>query len=124
MQGESQPRNAAHRKDKLPIQNEARPKIPTSIARLGRLDDAVVLALGAVVLEHILHVFGAHERVVHRDDLDVGVLHRLTHDEAADSAEAVDSDADGHGVWRGWSFEEWERKLLLLDTREIDTTSL
>mmetsp|Transcript_5694 Transcript_5694/g.14613 ORF Transcript_5694/g.14613 Transcript_5694/m.14613 type:complete len:438 (-) Transcript_5694:148-1461(-) len=56
---------------------------------------AVHLAVHGVVLEHVGHVLGVDERVVHGNDLDVVASQAYAHDEAANAAEPVDADLDG-----------------------------
>lgn len=53
-------------------------------------------AVHRVVLEEVGEVVGG-DQVVDRDDLDRRVVGREAVDEAADAAETIDADADGHG---------------------------
>ena len=68
-----------------------------------RNDLALEAAVHAVVLQHVGQVVGL-QQVVDADDLDVvsEVLHRSAEHHAADAAEAVDADADGHGRTPGF----------------------
>jgi hypothetical protein len=54
-----------------------------------------------VVLEHVGHVVGGDEGVVHGDDLDVVAGEGGAHDEAADATEPVDAHADLLPLLRG-----------------------
>ena len=54
-----------------------------------------------VVLEHVLHVVLADERVVDADDVHHGVVLGGAHDEAADATEPVDAHADLLPLLRG-----------------------
>merc|ERR1719181_1768338 len=60
------------------------------------LDGVREAAVHRVVLEHVAHVVHGDEGVVHAHDADVGVRLRRAHDEAADSSESIDTDADRH----------------------------
>ena len=64
-----------------------------AIAR-GR-DVGLEIAQDRVVLEQVRERFGVGE-VVDGDDVDRVVVHRRAHDVAADAAEPVDTDFDGH----------------------------
>lgn len=58
-------------------------------------DGALELAVRGVVLEHVREVLRVQEGVVDGGDLDVGVLHGRAEHQAANAAEAVDTNADG-----------------------------
>ena len=53
-------------------------------------------AVHRVVLEHVAHVVHRDEGVVHAHNRDVGVRLRRAHDEAANTSESIDTDADRH----------------------------
>ena len=70
----------------------------TIMPSLGGLDDALVAAQHRVVLEQVRERGGVRQ-VVDRDDVDVGAgLLRGAEEVAADAAEAVDADANGHAL--------------------------
>ena len=70
----------------------------TIMPSLGGLDDALVAAQHGVVLEQVRERGGVRE-VVDRDDVDVGAgFLRGAEEVAADAAEAVDADANGHAL--------------------------
>ena len=58
-------------------------------------NDARELSVDGIVLEHVLHVVGGDEGVVHSDDVDHGIVLSGAHDETADAAESVDANVDG-----------------------------
>ncbi|SCJ36920.1 Uncharacterised protein [uncultured Clostridium sp.] len=60
------------------------------------LDGAVELAVDGVVPEHVGHIVGGHTGVVDADKLHVGAAEARAEYQAADSAEAVDTDLDAH----------------------------
>jgi len=64
-------------------------------ARVVMGDFAVESAVYGVVLEHVFGIVGGDEGVVHRNNVDVGVLLGSTEHEATDAAEAVDSNLGG-----------------------------
>mmetsp|Transcript_6012 Transcript_6012/g.14640 ORF Transcript_6012/g.14640 Transcript_6012/m.14640 type:complete len:289 (+) Transcript_6012:519-1385(+) len=63
-----------------------RPTVPAHLA--------LEATVHRIVLEHVGHVFAVDEGVVDGDDLDIGAGEGHAEDEAADSAKAVDADAD------------------------------
>ena len=70
--------------------------VDDEVVRVGR-DLAVELAVDRVVLEEVSERVVV-EQVVDGNDLDVRVRRGGAEDEAADAAEAVDTDLDGHGA--------------------------
>ena len=58
-------------------------------------NDAGELSVDGIVLEHVLHVVGGDEGVVHSDDVDHGVVLSGAHDETADAAGTIDANVDG-----------------------------
>jgi hypothetical protein len=58
-------------------------------------NDAGELSVDGVVLEHVLHVVGGDEGVVHGDNVDHGVVLGGAHDKTADTSETVDANVDG-----------------------------
>ncbi|KAJ8548543.1 hypothetical protein ON010_g11132 [Phytophthora cinnamomi] len=62
-------------------------------------DLAAEAAVHRVVLEHVLHVLGGDEGVVHGHHVDLGVLGGGAQHEAADAAESIDGDVDHGETW-------------------------
>ena len=60
------------------------------------LDGTIITAVHGVILEHIRHVVGGHERVVDRDELNVRVGKPHAENHAADAAKAIDANFDSH----------------------------
>ena len=53
--------------------------------------------------ERTLHIFAVHVRVINGDYLHVGIALRCAQDEAADSARAVDANAQHHVNGSEWT---------------------
>ena len=62
---------------------------------LGGADVGVELAVHGVVLQHIGQIVG-RAKIVDAHDLDVGVMHALAQDHAADAAKSVDTNFNAH----------------------------
>ena len=71
-------------------------------------DLAGELAVNAVVLQHIGHILGVHEGVVQTDDFHIVVGQGSAENEAADTAETIDTDLGFHSQKTPFKFDGTE----------------